>query len=97
MKEEERFVTYLTLSDTWQEVASTVRAKFNAGKKDLRVHLVYQYGRAQNGEIPVEPAPAVATKAPATQTREGESWKGRLTGFWTQSGQDAHEGASMSW
>ena len=68
MKEEERFVTYLTLSDTWQEVASTVRAKFNAGKKNLGVHLVYQYGRAQNGEIPVEPAPAVAAKAPATQT-----------------------------
>lgn len=61
-------MTYLTLSDTWQGVDFTVRVKFNAGKKDLGVHLVYQYGRAQNGEIPVETVVAAVAKTSTIQT-----------------------------
>ncbi len=80
MKKEERFVTYLTLSDTWQGVAFIVRAKFNAGKKDLGVHLVYQYGRTQSGEIPVEPV-STATKASATQTAKLEKERAEREGL----------------
>jgi len=80
MKKEERFVTYLTLSDTWQGVAFIVRAKCNAGKKDLGVHLVYQYGRTQSGEIPVEPV-STATKASATQTAKLEKERAEREGL----------------
>lgn len=73
-------MTYLTLSDTWQGVAFTVRAKFNAGKKDLNVHLVYQYGRTQSGEIPVESVPT-ATKASATQTAKLEKERAEREGL----------------
>ncbi len=67
MKKKKRFVTYLTLLNTWQEVAFIVRVKFNADKKNLNVHLVYQYERTQSNEISVESVSTV-TKMSTTQT-----------------------------
>ncbi len=66
MKKKKRFVTYLTLLNTWQEVAFIIRVKFNAGKKNLSVHLVYQYERTQSDDISVESVSTV-TKTSATQ------------------------------
>ncbi len=71
MKKKKRFVTYLTLSNTWQEVAFIVRVKFNADKKNLSVHLVYQYERTQSDDISVESV-STATKTSATQTTKLE-------------------------
>ncbi len=66
MKKKKRFVIYLTLLNTWQEVTFIIRVKFNADKKNLSVHLVYQYKRTQSDEISVESVSTVM-KISATQ------------------------------
>ncbi len=71
MKKKKRFVTYLTLSNTWQEVAFIIHVKFNADKKNLNIHLIYQYKRVQSNEISVKSVSAVI-KTSATQTTKLE-------------------------
>ncbi len=71
MKKKKRFVTYLTLSNTWQEVAFIIHVKFNADKKNLNIHLIYQYERVQSNEISVKSVSAVI-KTSATQTTKLE-------------------------
>ena len=54
MKKKKKFVTYLTLLNTWQKVTFIICIKFNADKKNLNIHLVYQYKKTQSDEISVK-------------------------------------------
>jgi len=69
MKKKKRFVTYLTLLNTWQEVAFIIRVKFNVDKKNLSVHLIYQYERTQSDEISVESVSTVMKMSTTQMTK----------------------------
>ncbi len=81
MKKKKRFVTYLTLLNTWQEVTFIVRVKFNADKKNLSVHLVYQYERTQSDDISVKSVSTV-TKTSVTQMTKLEKKRVKREDLW---------------
>ncbi len=67
IKKDERMT--LTLHDFWEGVASNVRQKYSAGKKDVGINLELVFGRDKTGIAPSAPvAELPAAKISLTQT-----------------------------